>query len=179
MTITEALAEIKLIDAKLEKKRTAVRTYITRQEQMKDPLLLQGGSFEYIKRERQAITDLENRKVALRRAIARANEATEVTIGGETRSIADWLVWRRDVAPGRQLFLTQLWQGIDAARRDAQQRGYMVVDGSTNSTTSKPGDVAVNLDVVALGTEVENLVEILGNLDGQLSLRNATVQVEV
>jgi hypothetical protein len=177
MTITEALAEIKLIDSKLDKKRSTIRTYLTRQDQLKDPLATEGGSVAFIKAEQQSIGDLENRKVTLRRAIARANEQTDVTVGNATKSIADWLVWRRDVAPGRQSFLTQLWQTIEAARRDAQSRGYAVVEGA--SSVTRPGDIVVNVDVAALSREAENLVEVLGNLDGQLSLKNATVQVEV
>lgn len=177
MTITEALAEIKLIDSKLDKKRSTIRTYLTRQDQLKDPLATEGGSVEFIRREQQAIGDLEGRKVALRRAIARANEQTDVTVGTATKTVADWLVWRRDVAPGQQAFLTQLWQTIEATRRDAQSRGYTVVENGASVT--RPGDIVVNIDVAALSREAENLVEVLGNLDGQLSLKNATVQVEV
>ena len=57
-----------------------------------------GGSVSAIKRELQAIHDLEERMVRIRRAIQHANQVTNVTIGKQARSIADWLVWRRDVS---------------------------------------------------------------------------------
>src|SRR5579863_1653454 len=63
LTITEALAEIKTINKRLESKRESVRNYIARDVRVRDPLEKEGGSAEFIKRERQAIIDLEERIV--------------------------------------------------------------------------------------------------------------------
>jgi hypothetical protein len=175
MTITEALAEIKLIDAKVEKQRMSIRTFLTRPEALKDPLLKSGGSEKFIEQTYQSITDLEERKVKLRRAIAKANEATEITVGKKTKSIADWLVWRRDVAPTRQLFLTQIRQVIDAARREAASRLTQMTSGGT--TVNVPQEIVVNIDEAILAMETEQISDILATLDGQLSLKNATVSI--
>jgi hypothetical protein len=175
MTITEALAEIKLIDAKVEKQRLSIRTFLTRPEALKDPLAKDGGSEKYIAETFQSIKDLEERKVRLRRAIAQANEETTVTVGKTTKSIADWLVWRREVAPTRQVFLTQVRQTIDAARREAASRLTQVtVNGSV---TNVPQEIVVNLSEVLLAEETEQVSDILATLDGQLSLKNATVSI--
>ncbi len=177
MTITEALADIKLIDAKITKQREQIRTYLARSEALKDPLEKDGGSARFIAKTFQSIGDLEERKVGLRRAIALANDKTEVTVAGVTRTISEWLVWRREVAPGRQAFLTQVQQVINAMRHQAAQVGKTATSGGTLVTT--PTDIVVNLNEAVLLKEVEQIGDILAALDGQLSLKNATTPVAV
>src|SRR3954451_8770915 len=115
ITITEALAELKTIDKRIEKKREFVLTYLLRQEMFKDPLEKDGGSVSAIKRETQAIHDLEERKIVIRRAIQQANERNSIAVGKQARSIADWLVWRREVAPIQQQFLANIRVKIEQA----------------------------------------------------------------
>ena len=115
ITITEALAELKTIDKRIAKKREFVLGYLLRQEMFKDPLEKDGGSVSAIKREMQSIHDLEERKIVIRRAVQRANEQNTVTVARQTRSIADWLVWRREVAPIHQQFLANLRAKIEQA----------------------------------------------------------------
>jgi len=176
ITITEALAELKTIDKRIEKKREFVLTYLLRQEMFKDPLEKEGGSVSAIRRELQAVGDLEERKVAIRRAVQKANELTTVTIGRFTRSVADWLVWRRDVSPGQSQLLTVLRTRIDGARREAIQRGGNLSAGGDGA---RSGDVIVNVNEQELARDIETLEEILGTLDGQLSLKNATTVIDV
>src|SRR3954447_22513178 len=123
ITITEALAELKTIDKRIEKKREFVLSYLLRQEMLKDPLEKDGGSVSAIKRELQAIHDLEERKVLIRRRVQAANERNTVTVGKQSRTIADWLVWRRDGAPIQQQFLASLRNKIEQARAEAARRG--------------------------------------------------------
>src|SRR5438105_988378 len=115
ITITEALAELKTIDKRIEKKREFVLGYLLRQEMFKDPLEKDGGSVSAIRREMQAIHDLEERKISIRRAIQQANERNTVTVAKQTRAIADWLVWRREVAPIQQQFLANIRGKIEQA----------------------------------------------------------------
>lgn len=178
LTITEALAEIKTIIKRIEKKRQFVREFLFRQDFLKDPLENQGGSRSALENERQAIADLEARIVGLRRAIQKANESTVVVIGGEARSIADWLVWRREVAPGVQAFLAMLRSGLQQVRTQAVQKGVSVRIAGEAAAASQPNDVVVNIDEKALAAETEELESILGSLDGQLSLKNATTVVD-
>lgn len=176
VTITEALAELKVIDKRLATKREFVTSYLYRQNLYKDPLDKDGGSAKLVAAERQAIRDLEERKVRIRRAIAQANEVTPVTAGGTTRTIAEWLTWRRDVAPTQQTFIRGLKQKLDAVRRDAQQKG-LTVTADTASQNDK--DIIVNVSEKGLADEAEALETTLATLDGQLSLKNATVTIEV
>lgn len=179
LTITEALAEIKTIGKRIDKKREFVTAFLFRQEGLKDPLEKDGGSVEVIRRERQAIRDMELRIVNLRRGIARANETTEVQIGSNVMSVADWLTWRRDVAPGIQTFQATLRARLSNLRDQAKRQGSAVIGAvATVQTDAKPQDFMVNIDEGALARDIEEMEAILGTLDGQLSLKNATVMIE-
>jgi hypothetical protein len=176
ITITEALAELKTIDKRIAKKREFVLSYLLRQEMFKDPLERDGGSVSAIKRESQAIRDLEERKIVIRRAVQQANERNSVTVGRQTRTIADWLVWRREVAPVQQQFLAGIRGKIEQARQEATRKG----GGLTSSAElAKPNDVIVNVNEQELARDIEQLEEVLGALDGQLSLKNATLTIDV
>jgi hypothetical protein len=176
LTITEALAEIKTISKRVEKKREAINGFLARQDGVRDPLEKEGGSVEFIKRERQGVSDLEARMVALRRGIQRANDETAVTIGARSMPIADWLVWRRDIAPGERAFLNNLRANINGIRQQAQKQGNAVVTAASDAV--RPQDVIINVNEQALAAEIEALEEVLGALDGQLSLKNATTIVK-
>ena len=173
MTITEALAEIKTINKRLEKKREFVSQFLWRQERIKDPLEKDGGSQETIKRERQAINDLEERVIKIRRAIQQANDATTVTILEVSRTVSEWLTWRREIAQNQQKFLAVLRTGIYNMRQEAQKKGLNIAQNK--ETISSDNDIVVNINEQELAKNIERLEEMLGTLDGQLSLKNATV----
>ena len=175
VTITEALAELKTIDKRVQKKREFILSFLLRQEMMKDPLQADGGAVSAIKREQQSIGDLLERKVAIRRAIQTANAVMFVVIGNDKRTIADWLVWRRDVAPLKQQFFNELRGRIEATRQEAQRKGVQVVNGEAQ----KPTDIIVNVNEQELAKQIEAMEETLGVLDGQLSLKNATMTIDV
>lgn len=176
LTITEALAELKTLEKRIEKKREFVNSYLFRQEMLKDPLLTQGGSTAALLSERQSIRDLEGNVVTIRTAIQRINLDTIFDVCGTTNSITGWLVWRRDVAPKQQEHLRRMRQILDQARSQAQKQGYAVTQ---NAADAKPQDVVVNLDEKALAQDIEMLETVLGTLDGQLSLKNATVTISI
>ena len=177
LTMTEALAELKTIDKKIQKKCEFIHTYLLRFEQMKDPLLQEGGSVTAIEREFQGIKDLEDRKVLIRRRIAETNLETMVTVNNVSRSIADWLVWRRDVSKAHADFLKMLHMKVEQARQEAAKRGSSLV--SVDIANAKTNDIVVNLNEKKLAAQREELEEILGNLDGQLSLKNAVTTIDV
>lgn len=183
MTITEALAEIKTIGKRLEKKKQAVLQNIGRDSRLKDPL--DGGSLEFVKRERQAIEDLEKRIVAIRTAIQRSNLETRATVGSDTYSVQEWLNFRREVSANRQMFLASMNQAIKQIREKVQRDGGRVTFAGAAATAmvqageKQPIEILIHLDERALLEEQEGLEKILGDLDGKLSLLNATTVIEV
>ncbi len=177
LTITEALAEIKTIGKRLEKKRESIFNFLARQDGLKDPLETQGGSVEWVKRERQSISDLEARIVALRKGIAQVNSTTIVTIKTKSLSIAEWLIWRKEVAPNEKMFLAKIRSVIESIRTRAKSQGAATVPAGVPAAA--PTDVVINVDEGRLALEIEIIEEFLGALDGQLSLKNATTFIEV
>lgn len=181
ITITEALAELKTIGKRVEKKVEFIGQYVTRQDGVKDPLEKSGGSVEMIRRERQSIADLQVRHVAIRVAIQKINHVETITIGGQSKTIAEWLTWRKEVAPDQQKTVAKIRELVKVYREQAAQRGWGVVNASATIVNAdvKPTDVLINVDEAALAQEAETIEEILGTLDGQLSLKNATVTIDV
>lgn len=177
ITITEALAEIKTIGKRLESKRNSIGPYLVRQDGVRDPLEKDGGSAKFIAQERQAIGDLEDRVISLRRGIQAANDATSVTINGKSRTISEWLTWRRDVAPGQKVFLTGLRNALNNVRNKARQDGVALISATATTAETKPTDLIVSIDEGSLNAEIEAIEDTLGQLDGQLSLKNATVTI--
>lgn len=177
ITITEALAEIKTIGKRITAKREFIRGLLTRQDGLKDPLEKDGGSHRAIEAERQSMRDLAQRIVDLRAGIRKANDDTLVTIHGMSRSIADWLVWRREVAPIEQQQLTQWRATINDMREKAKRAGAAIVGPS--GTAERPTDLIVNVSEADLAREIEILEDTLGQLDGVLSLKNATVTIAI
>jgi len=175
-TITEALAELKTLEKKVTKKREFVGGYLYRQEALKDPFAKEGGSFKTVAETRQAIGDLERRHVAIRLAIQKSNEGTVLAVNGTSQSISEWLIWRREVAPGTQAFLKKLSSTIANVRKEAREKGMDVIH---EEQARQPTDIIINIDEKELIEEQETLEETLGVLDGLLSLNNATNHVEV
>ncbi len=177
LTITEALAEIKTIGKRLASKRSGIMGYLAHQEGVKDPLEKEGGSVEHVRRERQAIDDLEERIVKLRAGIRNANEHTTITVEGTTRSIHDWLTWRREIASGHRAHLEQIRQTIMGIRANAHKAQAQVIP--PGGVAAAPVDYHIHVDEAALLKELESVDIILSTLDGQLSLKNATTSVFV
>ena len=127
-TITEALAEIPTIEKRIEKKSEFILNYLYRQSAVRDPHEKDGGSSTLIHRELQAIHDLQERIIKIRSAIQKANAENTITILKETKSIVDWLTWRREVAPEQQSFLKEMTSKINAMRQQAIRQGVGVTD---------------------------------------------------
>ncbi len=175
ITITEALAEIPTIIKRIEKKEEFILNYLYRQSSIRDPHEKDGGSNVLIAREKQSIADLQERLIAIRSAIQKANSENTITIGNQTRPIVDWLTWRREIAPVRQEFLETMTRKINAMRQQAIKQGVSVTDKDAGFSS----DFVVNINERELAEDIETLENILGTLDGQLSLKNATTMIEL
>lgn len=175
MTITEALADIKTCLARIAKKREAIMRYFSRDGRLRDPLETEGGSKEFVRRERQAINDLEGRIVQIRTAIQKVNLSTTLAVNGATKTVSEWLNWRREISVPRKNFLNQMATGLTQVRQNAIRQGMQV----TEKESYAPGDVVVSVGEQDLAKEIEEMETVLGALDGKLSLLNATATVEV
>jgi hypothetical protein len=182
LTITEALQEIKTIGKRLEKKRASIGPYLARDARVRDPLEKDGGSEKFINSERQAMGDLENRVIAIRTAIQRSNLDSSISVGQTTRTVAEWLTWRREISAGQKQFLGGLSGGLANLRNDIQKKGGKVIAAAVAVNESMgpndPPQMVVNIDERKLIQELEEIEDTLGTLDGKLSLFNATTVIE-
>jgi hypothetical protein len=178
MTITEALADLKTIAKRRVKIEDFIKKNIARQKGLVDPFEKEeDGSRGEVKRKIQSLGDLNERVVKIRRSIRHANAETVVKVGSRSRSIDDWLTWRRDVSGHIGSFLTQTASGINSIRTSSKQQGRAVVSNAADAP--ELSDVVVHLDEKWLQDEIENHEVTLGDLDGKLSLVNATTMVTI
>lgn len=182
ITITEALADIRTLKARITKQYEFVMQYIAWPSNMLDPLSHSGGAVKAVASARQSIHDMQERIIYLRVAISLANAQEMLEIDGETRSINGWLAWKRETAPDLRRYLALMRSTLDKRRNDVgnevhrinQQRG--AVAGSEAALSI---GITSAVDEVALAEEVEHFERVWGDLDGQLSLRNSTIRILV
>lgn len=183
LTLTEALAELETIDKRIRKKREFVLLYLTRPEDRRDPLEKKdnGGSPTLIAQELQSIGDLQERKISLRRAIAAANATNNLSIEGITRAIADWITWRRDISAEESAALGNMRGTIERARKEAQAPARSGINYGAQAVVGdgKGTDIVVNYPETTLASKSEQLENILGQLNGKLSLANATILIDI
>lgn len=177
MTITEALAELKTLKARVEKKQQFVIENCVRPGMIVDPMAKEGGQESRVTQERQAIRDLLKRIEAVRLAIMQKNLATELEVLGEKRSVQGWLTWRRDIAPVIQTFTKGLADRVRTARTPQAWKGINMTNHEELQKWLSA--VIVNVSELEVQKDWERLAEVLGTLDGKLSLHNATNTIDV
>jgi hypothetical protein len=179
-TMTEALAELKTLSKRLEKKREFVLRNVARNSAVIDPHIKAGGMVEVVGRELQAINDLETRVIRIRSAIMSCNLTNTLTVEGITRSVADWLNWRRYVAASQQALRTRLVATVEDMRskimRNEPQRAVHAASAADSADPMKQ-DMIVSFDEVKLAKDIEQHENIMGALDGRLSVYNATTSI--
>ncbi|MFA5153089.1 MAG: hypothetical protein WC554_11050, partial [Clostridia bacterium] len=79
-------------------------------------------------------------------------------------------------APGEQRFTQTLFSQLQQLRQQAQQKGVNVLSSDKGEFSA---DFVVNINEKELADKLENLEVVLGTLDGQLSLKNATILIEL
>jgi hypothetical protein len=176
LTITEALAEVKLIEKKLVKKRENVLANLSRYSHVQDPMQSDGGTTSWIEKEHQSMKDLQTRLEKIRSGIADANLKTEVTVGEASKSVFEWLTWKREVAPGYLGFLKQVHMSTKTALDQQNARPGLVTDSDGKQ---KLVELVLNVNYLDYLKQAEKANDLLEALDGQLSLKNATVLINV
>jgi hypothetical protein len=181
LTITEALSEIKTVLSRLEKKRAAFAPYLVRDSRARDPFESSGGSAAHIRSERQAVRDLEERVIKIRTAIQKANLDSTLVVCDKSRTVAEWLTWRREISKNQGGFLDHLLKGIRDVRSEIQRKGgkvTAVASAEVNLSADALPEAVICIDEKELIAEQDNIQRVLGSLDGKLSLFNATKVIE-
>ncbi len=169
LTVTEALAEIKLILKKIKAKEQFVLLHCCRQSNLRDPFENDGGTSALIQREMQGIADLQTRWINIRTAITAANLSNKLTIQDKTMTVAEWLTWKREISESSARFMQMVESAINTIRQKVQ--------GRTDAAGQQPVDVIVSLSEKNLHEVRLAENEVLDLLDGRLSLFNATTTI--
>lgn len=176
ITITEALAEVNLIKNKIDSKKAYTKSLLYRGSHQMDGFADKGGADKVYTAEEQSIRDLRSRLVKIRAAISKANIETQIQIGDESRTIFDWLTWKRecyqDEATQLQIQINELQQ-LDA-REKSRPEVWKDEKGDTQIVR-----YVRNVSLADLQKRLETITDKFNRLDGQLSLKNATVRVTV
>lgn len=179
MKITEAMAEVKLAVKKIQTSFEFVMRNLRREEWRKDPFEKDGTTQEaQVRAALQSIQDNEDRIVALKFAINRTNMATTLEIEGRNWTVAEWLIWRRDVLPIKKKNLAQLANAIaNVGQSEVMiQRRFV---GQQQEQAPVVSNWIINVSDKWLLKEIQDLEAIEQRLDGQLSILNANEETAV
>ncbi len=176
MTVTEALSEVNLIKKKIEANDNLILGNLLRPTHAKDIYEKDGGSEKFNATVFQSTRDLNTKLIKIRSAISTANLTHSIAIGKEIKTIHDWLIWKREV-----------FQKYHQVVNQAQARAKTQLESYTNSPKVYKDEEdrqqlvqwVSNVDISALQKEAQELSDMYNKLDGQLSLKNATITVEI
>lgn len=165
ITIQEILTDLKYRSKRAEKKGQSVLSNLYRTANTVDKMLADGGTEKFCDREMQGMNDMLMLIVAQRAAIQKSNLTTVLTVEGDTMSVAEWIIWKREVYPVQQAFLNSMLANL---RRVS----------STPRKVDEP-DIIYHVSEQKVIKTLERLQNQFEKLDGLLSLNNATVTVEL
>ncbi len=165
ITIQEVLADLKYRAKRAEKKGATVLSNLFRSANTIDKMAAEGGTPLFVEREAQAMRDIAYDIIKARVAIQRSNLETSVTCEGVTMTVAEWIVWKREVHPIMYSFLSQA-------------QGIVRKQSSTPRKLDEP-DVVYHMSEQDILRKLETLQAMYEKLDGLLSLNNATATVEL
>lgn len=177
MTLTEALSEINLLNKKIATKKENILQHTTRVEHVTDPLEKDGGSVNFVKSELQAIEDLKTRLIKIRSAVLKANMENEIDIDGNKMTIAEWLTWKKEVAKDSMDFYSKAFQQTKLKLDRQESHPQVFKDEKTGEV--KCIKVVANIDYPDYIKRHAKIDETYEKLDGKLSLKNATVTVQI
>lgn len=177
LTITEALAELRTIEKRLAKKRDFVKHNLHRPEQVADVFLDDGGMEAVVLREMQSIGDLEERAIRIRDAITASNQVTGLVVGEKSRTVHQWLVWKREIV-SHQISLRQaISSELVRAEQGIRDKVYRVQRGSDGPVEELPVRMVYALPRKRIMEELDEIETTLGQLDGKLTLSNSRTEI--
>lgn len=182
ITITEALAELRTLLARIDTGRANVAQHMTRPADRVDPMAASGGQRAFVESAKQSVMDLLIRFRGIRSAIQRSNVNSSLECGGVSMTVAEWLTWRRELQPIERSFLESQLTTLRGARAKIDGREVQSFRG--REPHPEAGLVATaalveNIDENALVEEIETFTKIVGGLDGRLTLHNSTTTIEI
>jgi hypothetical protein len=205
VSITRALAELKLLDSKITRKiaGTKFATQNKVNNNRIDGVYSKDEYDTHVKSEYQSITDLISRRSSFKSMIVKSNAETIVKIGEKSMSVAE-AIERKDSIKYDKMMLAQLQQSYNYALSRTEQENFkeqtkldnlLVAQYGADAKTGKTPDIAATtegfwktnqwlvIDPLNLKNKIEKLQseieEFENNVDFVLSEINSRTDIEV
>lgn len=204
ITLHRALAELKLIDSKIQKKTNTVELLGANQKgKLVNNLITEDDFVIKAKADYQSINDLINRKLTIKKLITEANNNTEITINGDKMTIADAinkkndLILKKGLLNKMNLSLTSVIGEVNRANEQVNQNALRIAESALQKDNVKISDsdaISITepyieknkfnlIDPLDIKKEIEKLDEEIDNFDSEvdatLSEINAITTIEL
>lgn len=176
LTITEALSEVNLITKKLAGKQDGIFPALVVPAHVPDPYK---DNLKYVEAEMQSVADLQVRLLKIRSGIQRANLETSITINDMTLPITSWLAWRKEVYPTATNLLQNIRRKVVEHQAANQSRPALMQKQEDGALKTEMVTFKYGVSLPEITKKLETLVDTHEKLDGQLSLKNATVTITI
>lgn len=204
MTVHEALAELKTLDKRIDKK-IRESTYANTCKESGDAKvgIYSKESFKEITRQNyQSVRDLINRRNALKRAVVFSNAKTNVEIGGVTYTVAEAIDMKNHGMGHLRSLLIEITEEYNHVATECRKTNETLVDRATHSlqqlsggenkieaeevqkfidefTKSQRLEVISGIDCPKIMAELEEEIATFSTkIDSALSVSNAITTIE-
>ncbi len=178
MSVTQALAELKLLRKRLDHGLYSVKWTDVSTKQ--SPVNVDKFAVS-AKASLQSYTDLYNRYIALKTAIVRANSETKVKIGSWEGSVADAIEYKRSIDFKKSL-LESMRDQLLQTRSTYEQEQSRLNDRLERLLTSELGkDVRTNPETITALTNTfreNNRVDLVDPLDLATQIKNLEQEID-
>jgi hypothetical protein len=202
LTLTRALAELKLLDSKISKAIQELKSVSYSVNNIVPEFRVTSDEFKAnYNSQMQSIQDLRNNKVILKNALMKANTETKVTIGGKEYTILEALNRKTDISTESLLVQTMKKQ-LSASIANVNSINNSIESNIENTIRSKSASSGnqskdyiqtvrdsykpqmpelVNADVVEklIKDKEEEISEFIAEVDYALSEINAITKIKV
>ena len=202
LTLTRALAELKLLDSKISKAIQEIKSVSYSVNNIVPEFRVTSDEFKAnYNSQMQSIQDLRNNKVILKNALMKANTETKVTIGGKEYTILEALNRKTDISTESLLVQTMKKQ-LSASIANVNSINNSIESNIENTIRSKSASSGnqskdyiqtvrdsykpqmpelVNADVVEklIKDKEEEISEFIAEADYALSEVNAITKIKV
>lgn len=202
LTLTRALAELKLLDSKISKAIQELKSVSYSVNNIVPEFRVTSDEFKAnYNSQMQSIQDLRNNKVILKNALMKANAETKVTIGGKEYTILEALNRKTDISTENLLVQTMKKQlsasiaNVNSINNSIENNIENTIRSKSSSSGNQSKDYIqtvrdsykpqmpelVNADVVEklIKDKEEEISEFIAEVDYALSEINAITKIQV
>jgi hypothetical protein len=185
LSITRALSELKLLSSRIERAISDSNLIITHKKSAKkvDTIHTPEEFTQNAKASYQSITDLINRRKAIKSAIVKSNAETFVTINGKSMSVAE-AIERKDSISFEQTLLNHMKSQLNSAKALCQRSNDVVqlkLDELLITTFGKEGKAKVSPDEIESVSKpylAQNEWEVLDILKLEIKIKELSDEIE-